>query len=137
MACTCQASNAMRWINQTVLDCDRVSWYLVGYYLHWGGTWSPVNVCNQCPTVCVITPRKVCVITPRKNLNNFVTLSLAEFKINNLVITKYAMHVQNTIMKNLKTKFIYFDITFQNKSTKVESFFLGIFGWGVCIIFVW
>lgn len=129
MACTCQASNAMRWINQTVLDCDRVSWYLVGDYLHWGWTWSPVK-CLQS------MPNSLCYYS-KKELKQFCYTVPGWVKINNLVITKYAMHVQNTIMKNLKTKFIYFDITFQNKSTKVESFFLGIFGWGVCIIFVW
>lgn len=128
MACTCQASNAMRWINQTVLDCDRVSWYLVVDYLHWGWTWSPVK-CLQS------MPNSLCYYS-KKELKQFCYNVPGWVKINNLVITKYAMHVHNTIMKNLK-KYIFFYFKFQNKSTIAESLFLGIFGWGWgCIIFV-
>lgn len=129
MACTCQASHAMRWINQTVLDCDRVSWYLVVDYLHWGWTWSPVK-CLQS------MPNSLCYYS-KKELKQFCYNVPGWVKINNLVITKYAMHVHNTIMKNLKTKFIF--IFWHHIPELIDQSRITFSGylWGGCIIFVW
>lgn len=49
-----------------------VSWYIVDPYLYRGWTWSPVNVCKERPGVCVLTPSK--------NLQNVVTLFLAQLR---------------------------------------------------------